>query len=120
MVNLENNLDFFNMKYGVREPGYDKTLLFNKKYVKEINYGAGCHDCNPVGNVKYSTNLYKMYHYKCIHPDLIVQKAQLTTKRLSATNIENSWGLQCLKSEKELRENFEELRKKSILVPNRK
>ena len=43
MVNMEDNYDFYNIKYGYRHPDYDKVCLFNKKYVKEINYMHGAH-----------------------------------------------------------------------------
>ncbi len=35
------------VKYGVRNYRFDKTILFSPKYIKEINYDYGAHTCNP-------------------------------------------------------------------------
>jgi hypothetical protein len=120
MVNIEDNYNFKNMKYGFRMIQYDKTVLFNKKHIKDINYGAGCHDSSPTGIVKFNTEKYYLYHYKHIHPDLIVEKSKLTAQRLSDINRKMNWGHQCLREETEIRKDFEELRKKSILAPTKK
>jgi hypothetical protein len=119
LVNLENNYDVKNMTYGIRDGGYDKKVLFNKKYISNINYGVGCHSCNPTGKVQYSKP-YLLHHYRDINPDLTVKKSQSTAKRLSESNKKNKWGYQCLRSEKELRDNFQELRKIATKVPMRK
>ena len=51
---MEDNYDFANIKHGTRVPNYDKAYLFNKKFIKDINYSAGCHTCHPIGLVKIS------------------------------------------------------------------
>lgn len=78
---------------GFRDPGYDKSLIFNKKHIQEINYNPGCHGCRPVGNVVYSNNTYYLYHYQYITPELFVAKRMETAKRLSPANRKNGWGL---------------------------
>lgn len=88
MVNMEDNLDLKNIKHGYRsqsETAYDKCMLFNKKYINEINYLPGAHQCSPKGNVKYG-NIYKMYHYRFINPDIEVKKYFSTIERLSEDN----------------------------------
>ena len=110
LVNMENNLDFKSMNHGFRDSGYDKSMLFNKKFIKEMNYGVGCHNCNPIGTVKFSKP-YSMYHYKYINADLIVQKSAETAKRLSDINRKNKWGHQCLRDEAEIRRDFEYIQK---------
>jgi len=116
LINMEDNYDLKNMKYGFRHPMYDKSILFNKNHINEINYGAGCHDCNPIGNVNYSNKLYKIYHYKYININLIIEKCKLTANRLSVANKKNNWGNQCLRSEKNIREDFENVKIKSIKI----
>lgn len=91
MINMKNNLDIANIKYGVRDPNYDKCCLFNKKFIDEINYGAGCHKCNPVGTIKYSNNTYKLLHYKLINETYTIEKLKTTVARLSPENIKNGW-----------------------------
>jgi hypothetical protein len=121
MINMEDNYDFINMKYGYRDisdPAYDKDLLFNKKYVKEINYGAGCHSHNPgppIGLIKYTNNIYKLYHYKYLNVDLEIAKCKLTEQRLSEANKKNKWGLEyCLRTEEGIRIDFAGKRRHAI------
>jgi glycosyltransferase involved in cell wall biosynthesis len=114
LVNLNDNQDLESMNHGFRDSMYDKKILFNKKFISEINYDAGSHNCSPIGNVKYSNIIYKLYHYKYINPDLFVSRSLLTGKRLSPLNMKNNWGYQNLRSESELRNSFELLRKSSV------
>lgn len=118
MVNLENNYNIFNIKYAVRQTPWDKYLLFNKKYISEINYGAGCHPHDTFSNgiVRDSSKAYKLFHYKYINPDLAVLKASETCKRISNKNIANKWGLKCFRTDEELKQEFEELRKIAIKI----
>jgi len=119
-VNLGDDLDVSKFTHGIRDGGYDKNVLFNKKHIREINYGVGCHGCNPIGNVKFGSKQYVMYHYRDIHPDIAVQHAKTTASRLSADNRRYGWGIQCTRTEKEIRDDFERLRKVAIEVPRRK
>ncbi len=107
MVNMEDNYDFANIKYGTRVPQYDKSYLFNKKYISDINYSAGCHGCTPIGSVKRSDTAYKLYHYHCINPDYLVARYQWTAKRLSQANIQNGMGTYNIKTEEEIRAAYE-------------
>ena len=118
MVNLYDNYDIHNIDHGFGDPGYDKYLLFNKKFIKEINYSAGAHphDTNSVGIVKDGSKKYDMYHMKYINVDHDISKRKLTSQRLSETNKKNRWGTQCFKPEHELRSEFEHYRKTSIKV----
>lgn len=119
LVNMEDNYDLKNMKYGIRDGGYDKNILFNKKYIKEINYGVGCHNCNPIGTVKFGTKQYIMYHYRDINPDFTISRSKSTTSRLSDANKMHKWGLQCMRSEDELRKDYARLRSIAKEVPMR-
>jgi len=95
MVNLAETYDLASLEkinHAFRDPGYDKSLLFNKKHIAEINYSPGAHKCYPSGKIKNS-NPYKLYHYQYIHPDLFTAKRMLTAKRLSEANRKNGWGV---------------------------
>ncbi len=106
MVNMEDNYNLENMKYGSRCPPYDKTFCFNKKFISEINYAPGCHTCAPVGPIHASAKLYKLYHYICIHPDLQVAKYKLYATRLSPENIKHGWGGHYFEPEASIRSTF--------------
>jgi len=115
LVNMEDNYDFKNMKYGVRDIQCDKDVLFNKKHIQEINYGAGCHKSFSIGNIQYSQP-YILYHYKHINVNLNIFKYQTTAKRLSEENKKNGWGLHCLWTEQQMIDYFNEKRKKAIKI----
>jgi len=74
MINIEDNYDIPNIKYGSRCESYDKTYLFNKKFISDINYAAGCHTCDAVGAWKKSEKSYLLYHYKCINQDFQIAR----------------------------------------------
>jgi glycosyltransferase involved in cell wall biosynthesis len=95
MVNMEDNLDIPNIKYGWRNQAYDKMFLFNKKYIKEINYCHGAHLCQPISikPIKYSETPYKLYHCHYINIELSVQRHKMTMSRMSEKNLKNGWGV---------------------------
>jgi len=92
MINLEDNLDIAGMKYGARDINYDKAYLFNKQFIKEINYSIGCHGCNPIGTIVYSGKAYKAYHYSSICESLTIEKRKRYQARLSPENLQHGWG----------------------------
>ncbi len=111
MVNMEDNLDLAGISYGVRHTFSDKSYLFNKKHIQDINYEAGCHKCNPIGNVVQSQTAYPAYHYNFINEAAIVQKYETYAKRLSPENLKNGWGIHYLNSGEKVAAEFSELRK---------
>jgi glycosyltransferase involved in cell wall biosynthesis len=119
LVNMEDTYDRASLEkisYGFRDPGYDKSVLFNKKFIQEINYNPGAHGSTPVGKI-VDSKIYKLYHYQYINPDIFVAKRMETKKRLSDINRKNGWGLpQCSGTEQDKRDDFAYRRKHSIKV----
>jgi len=89
MVTLDDNLDIAGMKHGEPDEGEDKSCLFNKKFISEINYSSGAHACHPTGTVVYSKKTYKLFHYCYINYNLSVKKYKIYQKRLSQGNVGN-------------------------------
>jgi len=116
MVNMEDNFDLTNIKYGFRAYQYDKAYLFNKKYIKEINYCHGGHSCQPIGKIKFSDKKYKLYHYKYINPDYHVSRYKITADRLSQANIKCGMGLYYIDTPEHIRAAFESERLRVIKV----
>lgn len=106
MVNMEDNYDLDNIKYGSPCDPYDKMYLFNKKFINEIGYLSGCHKANPRGQIKINEGNYKAYHYICIHPDLQVAKYKLYSSRLSDENKKNKEAFHYNQSEEHIRQTF--------------
>jgi len=107
MVNMENNYDLSSIIYGIPDHSYDKLYMFNKKYIRDINYVCGAHTASPIGTIKLSFKTYRAYHYTFIHPDLLVTRYKWTAKRLSENNIKYNMGTYHLDSEEKIREKFE-------------
>jgi glycosyltransferase involved in cell wall biosynthesis len=106
MCNVERLEDVTQIKHGVRATQYDKTLLFNRKYIKEINYSAGCHSCEPIGDVSKSVISLPLYHMKFINVDLLVNKYKSYASRLSDENKQMRWGYHYEQEEWRIREEF--------------
>ncbi len=116
MVNMENNTDIAGIKYGTKSPLPGKTCLFNKKFISEINYDPGCHTCHPIGDVKYSSKAYILYHYASLGEDVTIARFKARASRLSPENLQNRWGYHYLMTPKEIRDEYIEERKKAIKV----
>lgn len=116
LVNLEDNFNLINMKYGLRNTMYDKCCLFNKTKIKDINWIAGAHVCNPIGNIKYNYNKYKLYHYKYLNPQFTIDRYKMTAKRLSEINLKTGMGNYVLSSEDTIKTEYISRRSNAIKV----
>lgn len=79
---------------GVPLTQLNKCSIINPKKVKEINYLAGCHACNPIVSGKtLKEPSFKLLHYKFVYPlQFLIQRYKLMSLRLSDENKKNSWG----------------------------
>ena len=111
MVNLEDNLIFDNIKYGIRAKQYDKYYLFNKSKIKEINYEAGCHSANPKGEIKFSKNVYNLFHYTMLSEQYLIDRYRRNYERLSSINKKYGWGIQYTENEKIIKDRFNQAKK---------
>ena len=116
MINMEDNYELHNIKYGIRADNYDKAYLFNSKLVSDIGYNHGCHQHSPKGQIKYNEKEYLLYHYKFINPDWLVERTKYTYNRLSDINKKMGWGTQWHITEEKLRTDFQEQRRMAIKV----
>ncbi len=116
MINLNDDLNIAGIDRGIRADYrfYDKTLLFKKSVIQEINYNVGAHMCRPVGEVRYSSNTYRMLHYNNLSPDYKVARYKMYAERLSEDNKINSYGGQYLHPEGAIRSEFEHNRNNAI------
>lgn len=108
MINTEPNpkLEINQIIFGSRAFQYDKNYIYNKDYISEINFSAGCHSSSPIGKIKYSETVYKMYHFKSIDVDYMVKRHLEFGKRLSQKNLQHFWGIHYLDSEEVIRHNY--------------
>lgn len=114
MINMEDNFDLANIRHGVPCPLYDKKLIFNKKFIVEINYDIGCHVCNPIGKVVESNKTYQLYHYKYINIRYHIERVALFYSRLSKFNLKHKIGMQYHLSPQHIKYEYFNLRKQAI------
>ncbi|MDD5006565.1 MAG: hypothetical protein PHS33_08730, partial [Candidatus Omnitrophica bacterium] len=106
------------IKYG--KPGlsgYGKMNLFRPDAIQEMNYNAGCHSCNPQGNVKLcpKTDIITLhYHYPGLAYRL--RKNRYIAGRLSDINKQMGWGVHHTWAEKKVIADFEEAMKHLVKV----
>jgi glycosyltransferase involved in cell wall biosynthesis len=106
MCNVDNIDDVCSFRHGVEAKQYDKIVCFNKRYIKEINYGAGCHNAEPQGDVIFSSVRPKLCHMKFINVDLLVNKYKSYASRLSDENKQMRWGYHYEQEEWRIREEY--------------
>jgi glycosyltransferase involved in cell wall biosynthesis len=106
MINMKDDYDLDGIVHGSRCEPYDKTYLFNKSKISEINYTPGCHKCNPTGTFVPSSKKYLAYHYKCINPDFQVARYKSYAERLSPENKKHSWGNHYMQAEQDIRNGY--------------
>lgn len=70
-----------------------KMYLFRPQEVKSINYGVGCHDAQPEGNISInrSSKIICM-HMRHLSVDHIVERNAYLASRLSEINKRMGWG----------------------------
>lgn len=106
MTNVDNLSDVTEIEHGIRATQYDKVLMFNRRYVDEINYTAGCHGCDIQGDSFQNLITAPLYHMKFINEDLLVEKYKSYASRLSEENLMNRWGYHYQESEESIRGSF--------------
>jgi hypothetical protein len=112
IVNYDKNINLDRMEYGNRNKTYDKTLLFKKTVIQEINYDPGCHTCSPIGINVYSELRYKLLHYKYIDIDYTISRYKLFFNRLSDENHKFQWSYHYNTTEKEIQDFYISLESK--------
>lgn len=114
MINMKDEIDVPGMTHGFRDEQtaifYDKCLLFNRTQIQEINYNVGAHSVRPVGNVNYAHQPYKMYHYKYLSAEYLVNRYRTYAERLSSENKKHGFGGHFTESEQNIRTDFEQKR----------
>jgi glycosyltransferase involved in cell wall biosynthesis len=116
MVNLNDNLEIKSINTAVRSESYDKIICFDSRKVRFINYYAGCHSCNPEGDIKFSSQQYDLRHYKYINIDYMINRHSMFAKRLSDINLQKGYGGHYLYSSEKIRNEFLAARKKAISI----
>jgi hypothetical protein len=109
MINLNpDEINLTEINHGYRSEGYDKYYLFNKRFIKEINYTAGCHQANPKGTIKKSPNTYLLYHMTDLSLEYKITRYKRNKDRRSDEDKRNGWGVHFSYDESKIKKYFEE------------
>lgn len=113
------------LKQGIKAPSMNKSIIFSPKYVKDINYLPGAHDCIPElkeitirkGFVPHQTRLpILLLHMKYLGRDYLKERFKLYAGRLSEYNIKNGYGAEYLRGDAWVDEAFDLIEKHKIRV----
>ena len=115
MVSL-NSEPLKDITHGVRSIDYDKFCCFDASQITDVNYGMGCHNANPKGNIQMSFQTYLMAHYKYIDANYMVARFRRNAERMSAANLKHGWGGHYLMKEQQIIEEFTFAQKQAIKV----
>lgn len=101
--------DLLEITNGYKFDNYSKSIIFNPKRIKEINYNPGAHKINPVGDVVYSEDSLYVLHYKHIGGvQRTIDRYKLLQKRLSKENRRRGFGIHYSQSPAKLRQEWEQ------------
>ncbi len=81
------------VKTGIRNPAFNKQIIFDPKRIHEINYLPGAHSCNPKGKLLTHARMpLKLLHYKYLGFDYLTERHRMYAKRLSDFNKKKRYG----------------------------
>ncbi len=108
MITMSDDPDIIDLDLivGSRATQYDKQYLFDTQQITDINYSAGCHYSNPVGDIEYSTDKYRMCHFKALGLNYMIKRHTEFGKRMSQQNLEKGWGFHYLDSAETIKNNW--------------
>lgn len=90
--NINNEINLPAMEMAWKDWGYDKRMLFNKKFIKETNYEFGAHSADVQGeDININVGNYIMCHYKFISKEYSLKRRDLYNKRWSDWNVNFLW-----------------------------
>lgn len=94
------------VRKGVPDSHYSKSIIFDPHRIVEINYEAGAHKASPVGVVRRGAEPFKVLHYKNLGLDYVLDRFHVLGKRLSERNKESGLGTHYLSSDESIISEF--------------
>ncbi len=96
------------VRNGVPDRNYNKSIIFDPHRIVEINYTAGAHFCYPWGIVRTKEdNQLLLLHYKNLGVDYVLNRCNMYRHRLSDANMERSYGAQYLQEDQKITQEIE-------------
>jgi dTDP-4-dehydrorhamnose 3,5-epimerase-like enzyme len=105
------------VRYGVREPRYDKPQIFDPNKIEEINFIPGRHLANPSGEVATPKRpKTKLLHYKYVGADYLLPRQSELRLRLRSADIKDGLGVQYTWDDQRQVAELEQRRRRSVRV----
>jgi hypothetical protein len=105
------------VRYGARDPKWDKPQFFDPTRIDEINFKAGRHSAAPSGEVVYPrTTRTKLLHFKYLGADYLVRRHAELRSVFPSEDLEQGWAYQYLWSEQRNVEELEHTRRHAVRV----
>ncbi len=96
------------VRQGITDPAYNKSIIFDPHRIVEINYQPGAHIAEPTGIVKKGDITFKLLHYKNIGLDYVLERYHILAHRLSDKNKEEGLGTHYLNTDEKIISDFNE------------
>ena len=106
------------VKYGIPgQFGYNKMNLFRPDQITDMNYDAGCHSCNPQGNVLLApeTDIITL-HFHDFGVDYRVKRNAHVMSRISEINLQRGWGTHNAWSREKIQAYYDDAKKHVVRV----
>lgn len=86
-----------------RMPTVTKAVLFNPNLIDEMNYGPGCHRCNPTGEVRwYQGDIYLLHANNALSLEYRLARYRQQAERRSVTDIRRGYGIHYTRTEQKI------------------
>lgn len=94
------------VRQGVTDSAYNKSIIFDPHRIVEINYLPGAHQAKPIGIVKRSSKSLKVLHYKNLGLEYVLDRYHTLGRRLSEKNKEQGLGTHYLYPDEKISADF--------------
>jgi hypothetical protein len=88
------DINLSKIKIGTLFDTESKCVCFYRPKIKEINYTLGCHFCNPIGCIKFSSTTYIIKHFSCLGLPFYKNKISVRFKRSERLILEEKMSCQ--------------------------
>jgi glycosyltransferase involved in cell wall biosynthesis len=97
---------------------HSKPCIINTHRINILDFDAGAHHLQTDGGkvLNWSDNNIKMLHYKWLCPEYVISNYRRNAERLSDENLRRGWGFHYRWDDNKIREEYENLKKKSEVV----
>lgn len=95
-----------NINKGYFNERFNKRICFNSSYINDINFSPGAHQCNPMGEIKYSHRKYYLKHYNYLGEKYYINKILNRHKRKPKEYLKIGWDRHYINDINKIKETY--------------